>query len=77
MMGAEAAAILAIITSQAWNMAFSFYQSLRTVPRDLEEVARGFHLTGWQHFWFLEAPFSVPGLLWNTMMSMSGAWFLG
>ncbi len=56
-------------------MAFSFYQSLRTVPRDLDEVARGFRLTGWQKFWQLEAPFAVPGLIWNTMMSMSGGWF--
>jgi len=74
-MGAECAAIFAIFTSQAWNMAFSFYQSLRTVPRDLDEVARGFRLTGWQKFWQLEAPFAVPGLIWNTMMSMSGGWF--
>jgi len=74
-MGAELAAIFAIFTSQAWNMAFSFYQSLRTVPRDLDEVARGFRLTGWQKFWQLETPFAVPGLLWNTMMSMSGGWF--
>ncbi|MGO9742274.1 MAG: ABC transporter permease [Roseiarcus sp.] len=74
-LGAELAAIFAIFTSQAWNMAFSFYQSLRTVPRDLDEVARGFRLTGWQKFWQLEAPFAVPGLLWNTMMSMSGGWF--
>jgi NitT/TauT family transport system permease protein len=56
-------------------MAFSFYQSLRTVPRDLDEVSRGFRLTGWQRFWQLEAPFAVPGLIWNTMMSMSGGWF--
>ncbi len=74
-LGAECAAIFAIFTSQAWNMAFSFYQSLRTVPRDLDEVARGFRLTGWQKFWQLEAPFAVPGLIWNTMMSMSGGWF--
>ena len=74
-LGAELAAIFAIFTSQAWNMAFSFYQSLRTVPRDLEEVARGFRLTGWQKFWQLEAPFAMPGLIWNTMMSMSGGWF--
>ena len=74
-LGAECAAIFAIFTSQAWNMAFSFYQSLRTVPRDLDEVARGFRLTGWQKFWQLEAPFAVPGLVWNTMMSMSGGWF--
>ena len=74
-LGAELAAIFAIFTSQAWNMAFSFYQSLRTVPPDLDEVARGFRLTGWQKFWQLEAPFGMPGLIWNTMMSMSGGWF--
>jgi NitT/TauT family transport system permease protein len=74
-LGAELAAIFAIFTSQAWNMAFAFYQSLRTVPRDLEEVSRGFRLTGWQKFWQLEAPFAMPGLIWNTMMSMSGGWF--
>ncbi|QGZ63795.1 ABC transporter permease [Paraburkholderia acidisoli] len=74
-LGAELAAIFAIFTSQAWNMTFSFYQSLRTVPRDLDEVSRGFHLTGWQRFWKLEVPFSMPGLIWNMMMSMSGGWF--
>ena len=74
-LGAELAAIFAIFTSQAWNMAFAFYQSLRTVPPDLDEVARGFRLTGWQKFWQLEAPFAMPGLIWNTMMSMSGGWF--
>jgi len=74
-LGAELAAIFAIFTSQAWNMTFSFYQSLRSVPRDLDEVSRGFHLTGWQRFWKLEVPFSMPGLIWNMMMSMSGGWF--
>ncbi len=74
-LGAECAAIFAIWTSQAWNMTFSFYQSLRTVPRDLDEVSRGFHLTAWQRFWKLEVPFSMPGLIWNMMMSMSGGWF--
>src|SRR5271155_3798100 len=74
-MGAELAAIFAIFTSQAWNMAFSFYQSLRTVPEDLNEVARGFRLTGWQKFWQLEAPFAMPALVWNMMLSMSGGWF--
>src|SRR6202166_5200131 len=74
-MGAECAAIFAIFTSQAWNMAFSFYQSLRTVPRDLDEVTRGFRLSAWQRFWSLEVPFAIPALLWNTMMSMSGGWF--
>src|ERR1700738_2616515 len=74
-LGAECAAIFAIFTAQAWNMTFSFYQSLRTVPRDLDEVSRGFHLTAWQRFWKLEVPFSMPGLIWNMMMSMSGGWF--
>src|SRR6202142_3523957 len=74
-LGAECAAIFVIFTSQAWNMAFSFYQSLRTVPRDLDEVSRGFRLTGWQKFWQLEAPFAMPGLIWNMMISMSGGWF--
>lgn len=73
--GAECAAVFAIFTSQAWNMAFSFYQSLRNVPRDLNEVARGFQLSGWQRFWQLDAPFAMPGLIWNMMMSMSGGWF--
>ena len=73
--GAECAAIFAIFTSQAWNMTFSFYQSLRTVPRDLDEVSRSFHLTSWQRFWKLEVPFSMPGMIWNMMMSMSGGWF--
>jgi NitT/TauT family transport system permease protein len=75
-LGAECAAVFVIFTSQAWNMAFSFYQSLRTVPRDLDEVSRGFRLTGWQKFWQLEAPFAMPGLIWNMMISMSGGWFM-
>src|ERR1700758_2989424 len=74
-LGAECAAIFAIFTSQAWNMAFSFYQSLRTLPPDLEEATRHFQLSPWLRFWRLEAPFAAPGLIWNTMMSMSGGWF--
>ena len=73
--GYETACIFAIFTSQAWNMAFSFYQSLRNVPADLVEVSRGFNLTSWQRFWQLETPFAMPGLIWNMMMSMSGGWF--
>jgi NitT/TauT family transport system permease protein len=73
--GAEFAAIFAIFTSQAWNMAFSFYQSLRSVPEELDEVARGFRLGGWMRFWRLEVPFAMPALIWNMMMSMSGGWF--
>jgi NitT/TauT family transport system permease protein len=74
-LGAELAAIFAIFTSQAWNMTFSFYQSLTTVPRDLEEASAAFRLSPWQRFWKLEAPFATPGLVWNMMMSMSGGWF--
>jgi NitT/TauT family transport system permease protein len=73
--GAEIAAIFAIFTSQAWNMAFSFYQSLRSVPDELDEVARGFRLGAWMRFWRLEVPFAMPPLIWNMMMSMSGGWF--
>ena len=71
----ECAAIFAIFTSQAWNMAFSLYQSMRTVPSELHEAARVFRLSGWQRFWRLELPYATPGLLWNMMMSMSGGWF--
>ena len=74
-LGAEFAAIFAIFTSQAWNMAFSFYQSLRTVPTELAEAAASFHLTPWMRFWRLEVPFALPALTWNMMMSMSGGWF--
>jgi len=74
-LGIECAAIFAIFTSQAWNMTFSFYQSLRTLPRDLDEVTRHFRLSPWLRFWRLEVPFAAPGLIWNTMMSMSGSWF--
>src|SRR5579859_7770917 len=73
--GAELACVFAIFTSQAWNMTFSMYQSIRNVPKDLEEATQSFHLTGWQRFWKLEVPFSMPGLIWNMMMSMSGGWF--
>jgi NitT/TauT family transport system permease protein len=74
-LGAELAAIFAIFTSQAWNMTFSFYQSLRSLPRDLLEASANMRLTPWQRFWKLEAPYAVPGLAWNMMMSMSGGWF--
>jgi NitT/TauT family transport system permease protein len=74
-LGLELAAIFAIFTSQAWNMAFSMYQSLKTTPADLMEATYSFQLSGWQRFWRLEVPFAIPGLVWNTMMSMSGGWF--
>lgn len=74
-LGPECAAIFAIFTSQVWNMALSFYQSLRTVPKDLQEAARMYHLSAWQRFWRLEVPFATPSLIWNTMMSLSAGWF--
>jgi NitT/TauT family transport system permease protein len=74
-LGPELAAIFAIFTSQAWNMAFSFYQGLKTIPRDLDEASCAFRLSAWQRFWRLETPFAMPGLVWNMMMSMSGGWF--
>src|SRR5690349_5024276 len=74
-LGAELACVFAIFTSQAWNMTFSMYQSLLSVPKDLEEATQSFHLSGWQRFWRLDVPFAMPGLIWNTMMSMSGGWF--
>ena len=69
------AAIFLIFTSQAWNMAFSFYHSLRSIPDELVEVARNFQLSPWMRFWRLEVPFGMPALIWNMMMSMSGGWF--
>ncbi len=73
--GAEMGAIFLIFTSQAWNMAFSFYQSLRSIPDELQEVAASFRMSAWLRFWRLEVPFGMPSLIWNMMMSMSGGWF--
>lgn len=73
--GPECAAIFLVFTAQAWNMALSFYQSLKTVPRDYIEAADMFGLSAWQRFWRVEVPFSIPALLWNIMMSMSACWF--
>ena len=73
--GAELACVFTIFCGQAWNMAFSFYQSLRTVPPELEEAGRMFGLNAWARFWRIEAPFAMPPLIWNMMMSMSGGWF--
>lgn len=75
MLGPECAAIFAIFTSQAWNMALGFYQTVRSVPDDLREAASMYHLSSWQSFWRIDVPFSMPGLLWNMMMSMSAGWF--
>jgi NitT/TauT family transport system permease protein len=75
LLGPECAAIFAIFTSQVWNMALSFYQSLRTLPTELSEAAGMFHLSFWQRFWRLDVPFAMPALLWNMMVSMSASWF--
>ncbi|MGH2632123.1 MAG: ABC transporter permease subunit, partial [Tepidiformaceae bacterium] len=75
LLGVECASIFAIFTSQAWNMAFSFYQSLKTVPRDLAEASSMFGLSSWARFWKLEVPYATPSLIWNMMMSVSGGWF--
>jgi NitT/TauT family transport system permease protein len=74
-MGEELCSVFTIFTAQAWNMTFSFYQSLKTVPKDLSDVSDSLRLGGWRRFWTLEVPFAAPGLIWNAMMSMSGAWF--
>ncbi|SRR5579883_256935 len=75
LLGPECAAIFVIFTSQAWNMALGFYQTVRSVPTELLDAANMFHLSAWQRFWRIDVPFSMPGLLWNTMMSMSAGWF--
>ncbi|HEX8968228.1 MAG TPA: ABC transporter permease subunit [Chloroflexota bacterium] len=73
--GLELAAIVLIFTSQAWNLAFSFYQSLRTIPPDLREAAAIARLGSWQRFVKLELPFGTIGLVWNSMVSWAGGWF--
>jgi NitT/TauT family transport system permease protein len=75
LLGLETASIFAIFTGQAWNMTFSFYQSLRSVPRELEEMADLYRLSRWERFTRLELPASVIGLVWNGMMSFGGGWF--
>jgi NitT/TauT family transport system permease protein len=75
LLGVELASIFAIFTAQAWNMTFSFYHSLVTIPQDLKEAADVLRLNPWQRFVRLEVPFSMIGLVWNSMMSFGGAWF--
>jgi NitT/TauT family transport system permease protein len=75
LLGLEAASIFAIFTSQVWNMTFSYYQSLRTLPRELDEVATVYQLPYWQRFSRLEVPAAMIGLVWNAMMSFGGGWF--
>ena len=75
LLGLEAASIFAIVTSQVWNMTFSFYQSLRTLPKELCEATSLYRLSRWQRFSRLELPSAAIPLLWNAMMSFGGGWF--
>jgi NitT/TauT family transport system permease protein len=75
MLGLECASIFAIFTSQVWNMTFSFYHSVRSLPRELDELSRSLRLTRWQRYWKIEVPSSMVGLVWNGMMSFGGGWF--
>ena len=73
--GVELGSILLIFTGQVWNIAFSFYSSLKTIPTELNEAARIFRFSRWQRFAELDLPFSTIGLVWNSMMSVAGGWF--
>jgi len=74
-LGIEMGVILLIFTGQVWNLAFSFYSSLKTIPREMLEASRIFRYSGWQRFWQLEMPFSAIGLVWNSIVSVAGGWF--
>jgi NitT/TauT family transport system permease protein len=73
--GLELGSILLIFTGQVWNIAFSFYSSLKTIPRELHEAAVIYRFSRWQRFAELDLPFSTIGLVWNSMMSVAGGWF--
>ena len=74
-LGIELGSIILIFTGQVWNIAFSFYSSLKTIPRDLREAAIIYRFSSWQRFLQLDVPFSTIGLVWNSMMSVAGGWF--
>jgi NitT/TauT family transport system permease protein len=74
-LGIEMAVILLIFTGQVWNLAFSFYSSLKSIPREMLEASRVYRYSGWQRFWQLEIPYSVIGLVWNSIVSVAGGWF--
>jgi NitT/TauT family transport system permease protein len=73
--GLELAAVIMIFTGQAWNMTFSFYYSLRSIPKEMREVAAANSFSWWQRLRWVELPFATIGLVWNSMMSMAGGWF--
>ncbi len=74
-LGIELGVILLIFTGQVWNLAFSFYSSLKTIPREMKEAARIYRYSAWQRFWQLEMPFAAIGLVWNSIVSVAGGWF--
>ncbi|MGA9564247.1 MAG: ABC transporter permease subunit [Candidatus Korobacteraceae bacterium] len=74
-LGVELGAILLIFTGQVWNMAFSFYSSLKSIPRDMREAAKIYQFNWYQRFTNMELPYSAIGLVWNSMMSVAGGWF--
>ena len=73
--GVEMGAILLIFTGQVWNMAFSFYSSLKSIPRDMREAAKIYRFNWYQRFTQFELPYAAIGLVWNSMMSVAGGWF--
>jgi NitT/TauT family transport system permease protein len=73
--GIEMGSILLIFTGQVWNMAFSFYSSLKSIPREMVEASRIYRYSAWQRFWQLEMPFAAIGLIWNSIVSVAGGWF--
>jgi len=74
-LGLELAAVIMIFTGQAWNMTFSLYHSLKSVPHDIQEASVVYRFTWWERFKWVELPFGTTGLVWNSMMSMAGGWF--
>ena len=73
--GIELGVILLIFTGQVWNLAFSFYSSLKTIPREMLEASRIYRYSAWQRFWQLEMPYAAIGLVWNSIVSVAGGWF--
>jgi NitT/TauT family transport system permease protein len=74
-LGIEMGVILLIFTGQVWNLAFSFYSSLKSIPREMIEASRIYRYSAWQRFWQLELPYSTIGLVWNSIVSVAGGWF--
>ena len=74
-MGIEMGVILLIFTGQVWNLAFSFYSSLKSIPREMLEASRIYRYSAWQRFWQLEMPYAAIGLVWNSIVSVAGGWF--